>query len=90
MMVRNLSRRHKKGQNLIEYAVVLAGVAIAMIAVGRYFNSKVQGRWRESATQFSGTFYEEGAPYSFQSTHGNVTTQVTGAQYPVRLPGAGN
>lgn len=64
---------HKKswGQNLTEYAVILAVVSAALIGMQVYIKRGAQGRLRDLAQQISPTQYER------TNTDSNYTTTRT-------------
>lgn len=70
----------KKGQSIVEYAIVLSAVAIAMVSVGRYFKVRVEGKWRDSSNEISDMAFEQNSTAETKTvTLGLINTQ-TGLQ----------
>jgi Flp pilus assembly pilin Flp len=67
-----MRRSGSKGQTTLEYAVLLAIVAGALIAMQVYLKRGIQGRIRDMADQISPTQYEQGR------TASNYVTQQIG------------
>ncbi len=57
------------GQSAVEYAVLLAIVATALIAMQVYFKRGLQGRIRDLANQVSPSQYEQGRATSYYATN---------------------
>ena len=58
----------RPGQSTMEYAVLLAIVAAALIAMNVYVKRGIQGRLRDLADQISPTHYEQGRTESVYNT----------------------
>lgn len=73
-------RRYKSlAQSTTEYAVLLAIVAAALVAMQIYMKRGIQGRLRDLANQISPEQYERGSTVSNSTTHQEAyTTQVYG------------
>jgi len=53
--------RHERGQHVLEYAVLVAVVAAALVVMQRYVKGALQARWKASADVFGyGQQYEPG------------------------------
>jgi len=61
---------NKKGQNTLEYAIVIAVIVAALIAMQSYIKRGIQGRMKQSTDDI-------GQQYSPQNTNGNDTTTLT-------------
>jgi Flp pilus assembly pilin Flp len=59
----------KIGQSVVEYAVLLAIVATALIAMQVYLKRGLQGRIRDLANQVSPSQYEQGRSTSYYATN---------------------
>jgi Flp pilus assembly pilin Flp len=56
-----MKRLNKKSQTFLEYAVLIALAAAALIAMGAYMAKAVQGKYRQSADVFGeGEQYKKG------------------------------
>jgi len=62
---------HKKAQSIIEYAVMLACIVFALIAMRLYITRGMQGRLRQVADDL-------GQAYDPRHTTSDITTQVGG------------
>jgi Flp pilus assembly pilin Flp len=62
------SRRKSIGQSTAEYAVLLAVMAAALIAMQVYVKRSLQGRIRNLSDQLSAYHYEPGRTTSFYNT----------------------
>lgn len=65
----------KRGQSLPEYAMMLAVVAVALIAMQVYVKRGMQGRLRDLGNQISATQYED--PDTSGSTRTNRTSRMS-------------
>ena len=63
--------RRNKGQSTLEYAVIIAVVAAALLLMQIYFKRAVQGKMRESTDDI-------GKQYDIVTTSGSVTKNTTG------------
>lgn len=77
-------RLNKKGQNTMEYAIIIAVIVAALIAMQNYIKRGIQGRMKQSSDDI-------GDQFSAQNTNGSTTTglsansheQVTGGANPL-------
>lgn len=65
------------GQSTVEYAVLLAIVASAIIGMQVYLKRGIQGRIRDLADQISATQYEQGRTRSNTTTNQNLSLNTT-------------
>jgi Flp pilus assembly pilin Flp len=73
----NLQRYMRIGQSATEYAVLLAVVAAAIIAMQVYFKRGIQGRLRDLADQITTEHYEPYGTESYYTTTQEGTTVQT-------------
>lgn len=74
--MRKLKLLYSIGQSTTEYAVLLAIVATALIAMQVYVKRGIQGRIRDMADQISGTHYErQGTSSSYTTTQSGTLLQ---------------
>lgn len=75
---------NKKGQSTLEYAVIIAVVVAALIAMQVYFKRGVQGKMREATDQI-GEQYSPGNTTSIYNTTAVVTSEetVVGGDAPI-------
>lgn len=76
--MKKLKFKRSLGQSLTEYAVLLAIVAAALLAMQVYVKRGIQGRIRDLADQISPTQYEEGRT---DSSYETIQTGKTGQSY---------
>jgi len=72
---------NKKGQNTLEYAVIIAVIVAALIAMQGYIKRGVQGKLKASADDI-------GDQFSAQNTASNSTSQLTANSTETILGGA--
>ena len=65
------------GQSTVEYALLLAIVASAIIGMQIYLKRGIQGRIRDLADQISATQYEQGRTFSNSITNQTGSTNTT-------------
>lgn len=65
----------KKGQSTLEYAIIIAVVAAALIAMATYMKRGVQGKQRESADKIGDQFSPKHTTYKY------TTQQLTPSVY---------
>lgn len=63
-------RLNKKGQNTLEYAIVIAVIVAALIAMQNYIKRGVQGKMKQATDDI-------GEQYSPQNTNGSTTTTLS-------------
>ncbi|MDD2679215.1 MAG: hypothetical protein PHO03_00215 [Candidatus Omnitrophica bacterium] len=69
--------RNKKGQNTLEYALIIAAVIGALIAINAYMKKGVQGKLKESTDQIGKQFDAAGSHTSAWKTEASGTTVTT-------------
>ena len=68
---------------MIEYAVVLAAVAIGLVAVSHYLRTRVEGGWRDNTEAVSDSFFEyKRSTGSHTFTKGEINTTTTLEELP--------
>ncbi len=72
---------NKKGQNTLEYAIVIAVIVAALIAMQTYIKRGIQGKMKASTDDI-------GEQYSPQNTNGNTTTSLTASSSETITGGA--
>ncbi|MFA5411441.1 MAG: hypothetical protein WC321_06275 [Candidatus Omnitrophota bacterium] len=72
-----MKRKQNRAQAYLEYAVLIALVALALIAIRKYFLQSVQERYRQSADVFG-----EGAQYAEGITRVEETSSSTDVTEP--------
>jgi len=72
------------GQSVTEYAVLVAAVAAALVAMQFYLKRGIQGRLRDLADQISATQYEQG------TTESSSLVNQTGTSNQEYTSGIGN
>ena len=73
-------KHSRRGQNTLEYVLLLGFVIVALIAMGVYMKRGFQGKLRESTDQI-------GEQYSAKHTTSNYTTTTEMEQNEVVSPG---
>jgi Flp pilus assembly pilin Flp len=73
-MKHKISRR---AQSTLEYAVIIAVVAAALVAIQIYLKRGVQGKLRQSADQIGEQFEPEESTATSSTTHSGVAVQTT-------------
>ncbi len=68
--------RRIKGQSILEYAMIIAVVVGALLAIQIYMKRGLQGRLRESSDQIGEQFDAEKTDISRTTTHTGTTKQV--------------
>jgi len=68
--------RRIKGQSVLEYAMIIAVVVGALLAIQIYMKRGLQGRLRESSDQIGEQFDAENTTVNRATTHGGTTTQT--------------
>lgn len=80
----------KKCQSTLEYAVILAVVVAALVAMQMYMKRAAQGKIRQSADQIGRQFSADGTSYTRNSVRtGGVTTEASingQSSYTVNTP----
>jgi len=69
--------RNKRGQSTLEYALVIAAVIGALLAINAYMKRGVQGRLKESTDQIGHQFDASGDFTSAWKTEASGTTVTT-------------
>lgn len=69
--------KNKKGQNTLEYAIVIAAVIGALLAINLYLKKGVQGRLRESSDQIGKQFDASGCFTQSWKTASNGCSTTT-------------
>jgi Flp pilus assembly pilin Flp len=87
MMRKKINKSHF-GQSVTEYAVLLALVAAALMAMQVYLKRGIQGRIRDLADQISPTHYEQGQTTSNFTTEqvGQTTAKYTNGVADITIP----
>ena len=88
---------NRRGQSIVEYAIMIVVVVIALLAVNLYMKRGIQGRLRESTDQIGRQFDPETFNISWQSTStgntvstenkaasGNTTSSITSGETVTR------
>ncbi len=68
--------RRIKGQSILEYAMIIAVVVGALLAIQIYMKRGLQGRLRESSDQIGEQFDAENTQVSRTTTHVGTTKQT--------------
>lgn len=68
--------RRIKGQSVLEYAMIIAVVVGALLAIQIYMKRGLQGRLRESSDQIGEQFDAEKTAISRTTTHTGTTTET--------------
>lgn len=68
--------RRIKGQSTLEYAMIIAVVVGALLAIQIYMKRGLQGRLRESSDQIGEQFDAENTTINRTTTHVGTTTQT--------------
>lgn len=72
-MFRHISE--KKGQNLLEYAVLIAVVVAGLIGTQAYLKRGYSGKIRKSADDLGGQFSPEDTTYNYTTTTSSSSTE---------------
>ena len=72
--------RKNKGQNTLEYALVIAAVIGALLVINAYMKKGVQGRLKESTDQIGKQFDASGKFTSAWKSEASGTTKTTEAR----------
>lgn len=67
--------RTKRGQSLLEYALILAAIIVAIIFMQGYVRRGVQGRLRSAADDI-GDQYSVAGPYNYLTNRQSNTTET--------------
>ena len=78
--------RARKGQSVLEYAILLGVVVAVVIAAQLYFKRGLQGRWKDASDQI-GEQFTTAATYTSQTRQQSVRREETGTAAQI---GAGN
>ncbi len=68
--------RRIKGQSILEYAMIIAVVVGALLAIQIYMKRGLQGRLRESSDQIGEQFDANNTQITRTTTHAGTTTQT--------------
>lgn len=68
--------RRLKGQSVLEYAMIIAVVVGALLAINIYMKRGLQGRLRESSDQIGDQFDADKTTISRTTTHTGTTVQT--------------
>jgi len=71
--------RRLKGQSTLEYAMIIAVVVGALLAINIYMKRGLQGRLRESADQIGDQFDANATTITRNTTHTGTTVQTVTA-----------
>ena len=68
---------NRKGQNTLEYVLLLTAVAVAFIAIQHYLSRGLQGRVREASDNIGGQFDADATTSDFDLTRGSTVHETT-------------
>jgi len=71
--------RARRGQTIIEYAVLIAVVVAALIAMRVYFKRALEGKVKDTADKVGGQFNPMDHTYSYTTSTGSNVTETTTA-----------
>lgn len=69
--------RDRRGQSVMEYAIMLAAITVVIVATQVYFKRAVQGRWKQSADQI-GEPFTTGQNYAIETQQQVSRTEESG------------
>lgn len=81
-----MKNKYKKTQTILEYAMVIASVATALMVIQHYFNRSIQGKLKDTADQLGSQYFsaafsvplpESGYRVSPASTNNNIGKTVS-------------
>jgi len=67
----------KKGQSTVEYALIIAVIVAALIAMQTYFKRGVQGRLKQASDDIGEQFSAGASTYDYTTTTNIVSNEVT-------------
>ena len=70
--------RSRKAQTIIEYALLIAVVVAALVGMRVYYKRSLEGKVKESADRLGSQFNPLEHTYTYASTSGSNSTDVTG------------
>jgi pilus assembly protein Flp/PilA len=93
LLNRRIRRRDRKGQSLVEYALVIAGVALIAVAAVAVFGHKVSDMIAAVASILPGAHADDNAPIvsgklveTAQNADGNIAVDVTAIEANTGTP----
>ncbi|MDP8259867.1 MAG: hypothetical protein P9L96_02535 [Candidatus Gygaella obscura] len=75
-------KRKNKAQTIIEYAVFVAFLVAAVIAIQVYFKRGVQGRIRQTADEIGSQYDPENTISNWQTTRISTSSSMYGVEQP--------
>ncbi|MFC1631562.1 hypothetical protein ACFL2I_03305 [Candidatus Omnitrophota bacterium] len=80
-------RLNRKGQNTLEYVLLITAVVVGFLLVQHYLNRGLQGRVREASDNIGDQFDADNTTMNFVTTRGST---VTDTNTPTGAPDGGN
>lgn len=68
---------NRKGQNSLEYVLLITAVVVAFLGIQHYLNRGLQGRVRDAADSIGSQFDAQATASSFTTTRSSNVTETT-------------
>lgn len=69
-------RLNRKGQNTLEYVLLVTAVVVAFLLIQYYLNRGLQGRMREASDNIGGQFDADVTAGNYKITRSSTTTET--------------